>query len=90
MLRWFICQNNNKHLPKPLIYPLAVVTIMTLKTLIKGCTEGDVRLVNGHTKYEGRVEICLNNTWGAVCQYNWHSADAKVVCRQLGFSATGV
>ncbi len=51
--------------------------------------EGEVRLVNGHTKYEGRVEVCQNNTWGAVCGSNWHSADARVVCRQLQFSMAG-
>ena len=55
----------------------------------KGCTEGDVRLVEGTTRLEGRVEICKNNVWGTVCHRGWTSVDAKVVCRQLGYSATG-
>ena len=34
----------------------------------------------------GRVEICWNNTWGAVCDRNWTDSDTAVVCKQLGFS----
>ena len=50
------------------------------------CNHGSVRLRGGSTTNVGRVEICANETWGTVCDDFWGSADAGVICRQLGFS----
>lgn len=55
-----------------------------------GCQSGSVRLRSGSTQREGLVEICVNNTWGTVCNSGWSSIDARVICRQLGFSVAGM
>ncbi len=58
--------------------------------IIALCTvEGAVRLLNGETEREGRVEVCLNGVWGSIADDEWDTNDAIVVCRKLGYIETG-
>ena len=52
------------------------------------CQNGDVRLSDGGSTHQGRLEICYNGIWGSVCGHTWTSVEASVVCRQLGFNLT--
>lgn len=47
-----------------------------------------VRLVDGYTPNEGRVQVRFNNRWHSMCtnSKNLTSTDIKVLCNQLGYS----
>ena len=54
---------------------------------IGNCSVGEARLSNGPTVNEGHLEICtVNETWGTVCDYSFSCANARVACRQLGYT----
>lgn len=53
------------------------------------CSDGDIRLVNGTTILEGRVEICINNAWGTVCDRTFSEDVANVICNQTGYRYNG-
>ena len=55
-----------------------------LSTPPGNCTQGELRLMGGTNAAEGRVEICINNAWGTVCDDGFTKEEALVVCRQLG------
>ena len=49
--------------------------------------EGEIRLVEGDSPWEGRVEIHLSREWGTISDAEYYdSREATVVCRQLGYN----
>ena len=66
-----------------------------MSTLPGNCDHGTLRLAEpfddevSRTR-EGRVEICINNAWGTVCETGFSLPDANVTCEQLvGFQTEG-
>ena len=53
------------------------------------CKHGDIRLAGTSYSTIGRVEVCLNGTWGTICSNSFDDKDASVVCKQLGYSPYG-
>ena len=68
---------------------LCVLYYLKTFTHIAGCQYGDIKLVDGSSQNEGRVEICIDNQWGTVTDDGWSINNAKVVCQQLGYPTDG-
>ena len=52
------------------------------------CAQGDIRLQGSNSSDSGRVEMCLNNIWGTICDDLWGATEARIACIQLGLPST--
>ena len=53
------------------------------------CTDGEIKLIGGDADYEGTIQMCLNNTFGTICDDRFNSLAAGVVCSSLGYPRQG-
>ena len=58
--------------------------------ILSECEDGSLRLVDGNSPRDGRLEVCQVGVWGTICAYMWDRNDTMVACRQLGINATGL
>lgn len=49
------------------------------------CTDGSIRLVGGSAESTGKLEVCVEGVYGAICNQNWTNLGSEVACSQLGF-----
>ncbi|ELT89741.1 hypothetical protein CAPTEDRAFT_74318, partial [Capitella teleta] len=47
--------------------------------------DGFLRLVNGASENEGRIEIFHSNQWGTICSKSFGQEEADVLCRSFGY-----
>ena len=56
------------------------------------CTEDSVIVISGVSNKDLHlVGMCSSGKmWCPMCDYNWTTEDAMVICRELGYSLVGI
>lgn len=54
------------------------------------CENWQIRLAEGQADLSGRIEVCFHKRWGTVADDFWNDLAARVACRELGFSESGI
>ena len=60
--------------------------LCSFSTIGSSCTNGQIRLMNGQTSSEGRVEYCYNREWSPLCYIS--GTTAALICKTLGYNST--
>ena len=71
-------------------YILVDIINITSFLIIGPCTDFSTRITGTSVPYIGRVEICIDQQWTTLCQSDWGINEAKVVCKELGYSNNGM
>ena len=76
---------------------LSLSLVSPTPTMMTSCPEFDLRLMNNTSSvvtalgfqvaymYEGNVEVCINDTYVAICDEGWDDVDAQLACNYVGF-----
>uniref|UniRef100_A0A6P7FGK7 protein-lysine 6-oxidase n=1 Tax=Diabrotica virgifera virgifera TaxID=50390 RepID=A0A6P7FGK7_DIAVI len=70
--------------PEEIKLQRALLVRKHLKRLKK--VDGGIKLVGGRGEFEGNVEILHDGSWGAICDDEWDVTEAKIICKQLGYT----
>ncbi|XP_031564287.1 neurotrypsin-like [Actinia tenebrosa] len=64
-----------------------LLSLLIILLIVKGHkSDVAVRLLDGKTPNEGRLEVRYNGTWGTICNDSWDMHEAYVVCHMLHYS----
>lgn len=86
----YVCAHNYITVFRYTIIASLILYLLSLQTPIARCTENSVRLVGGLNQFNGRVEVCKDGTWAAVCKDGFNGNEARAVCGNLGLNTSTV
>ena len=91
VLLWLLLLNYP--LSKDLLHEHHIKIYLTLHAgTYAACQTGDLQLVGkiDQCYLAGRMELCDDEgNWRSVCAGQWNEPDARVACRQMGYSDQG-
>ena len=65
----------------------AIAAVMLpVRATVFGLQNGDLRISDGPSDKQGRLEVYRNGGWGAVCDDHFGNKGARVACKQMGYA----